>query len=520
MIIITPFLFLLFLLPSLSLSQPQPPLRGLFIDCGSTVGSTYAGLEYVPDTYYISTGSSKNITEQVVFPSLTTIRTFPLQNNRFKKFCYEIPVDRTRKYLIRTIYYYGGVNGNLNNPPVFDQIVDGTLWSVVNTTDDYANGDLSYYEGVFMPIGKNLSVCLAANTYTDSDPFISSLEIVLLWDQLYNSTNFKSNAFSLVARHSFGYSGPVIGYPDDQFNRYWEPFGENTSPPSNSTNPAVSGIWNLPPSRVFQTHLGTGVAEPMTLLWPPGPLPNAEYYIAFYFAEDQTTSALNSSRAIDIAINGVTYYNNLIVSPAGIAVFVNQWPLSGITNITLNPSPGSNIGPLINAGEVFQLLPAGEKTHTADVIAMLDLRGSFRNPPADWNGDPCLPRGYTWTGVTCSYGSRIRVLSLNLTSMGLYGSLSPRIHRMTALTSILLGNNSLSGTIPDLSSLKGLEILHLEDNWLEGIIPPSLGNLSNLNEVFLQNNNLTGYVPSNLLGKPGLTLRYNPGNPLLSPPQS
>lgn len=185
-------------------------LSGVLIDCGAHVGSTINGLEWLPDSGYISTGSPKFIATEGLIPTLATVRSFPLQSNVFKKFCYEIPVDRTRKYLVRTTYYYGGVNGNVN-PPVFDQIVDGTLWSVVNTTEDYLNEKLSYYEGVFMPTGKNLSVCLAGNTYTDSDPFISSLEVVLLWDQLYNSTDFRTNALSLVARHSFGYDGPVFG---------------------------------------------------------------------------------------------------------------------------------------------------------------------------------------------------------------------------------------------------------------------------------------------------------------------
>ncbi|KAK6146076.1 hypothetical protein DH2020_019945 [Rehmannia glutinosa] len=373
--------------------------------------STVNGLDWLPDTSYISTGTSKIVTEQGIIPTLATVRTFPLQNNVFKKFCYEIPVDRTRKYLIRTTYYYGGVNGN-DNPPVFDQIVDGTLWSVVNTTEDYVSGNLSYYEGVFMPTGKKLSVCLAANTYTDSDPFISALEVVLLWDQLYNSTDFRAYGLSLVARHNFGYDGPVIGYPDDQFNRYWEPFGLDAFPQSSSQNRAVSGIWNLPPPNVFQTKLARSLVEPLTLLWPPFPLQSSElYYIALYFADSQI-SASRSSRTIDITINGVAYYNNLTVTPAGIVVFANQWPLGGITNLTLTPAPGSTVGPLINAGEVFQVLPAGGKTLPRDVIAMINLKRSFQNPPADWNGDPCLPSRYSWTGVTCSEGPRIRIVTL------------------------------------------------------------------------------------------------------------
>ena len=46
------------------------------------------------------------------------------------------------------------------------------------------------------------------------------------------------------------------------------------------------------------------------------------------------------------------------------------------------------------------------------VIALEQVKKTFRNPPLDWNGDPCLPREYTWTGVTCSEGSRIRVVAL------------------------------------------------------------------------------------------------------------
>lgn len=46
------------------------------------------------------------------------------------------------------------------------------------------------------------------------------------------------------------------------------------------------------------------------------------------------------------------------------------------------------------------------------VIAMIDLRAHFQNPPEDWKGDPCLPSRYSWTGVTCSEGPRIRIVSL------------------------------------------------------------------------------------------------------------
>ncbi|GAV74792.1 LRR_1 domain-containing protein/LRRNT_2 domain-containing protein/Malectin_like domain-containing protein [Cephalotus follicularis] len=505
-------LFLSFLsLLSPSLSQ----LRATLIDCGSTVGSTIDGRRWHPDTSYISVGTPTTIATPVLDPTLSTVRSFPLQNNLHKKFCYAVPVYRGSKYMVRTTYFYGGING-VDSPPVFDQMVDGTLWSVVNTTADYSNGMASYYEGVFEAQGKSMSVCVGVNIYTDSDPFISALEFVILGDSLYNSTDFKSHGLSLVSRHIFGYSGPIIRYPDDRFDRFWEPYLESKSTPASNNNVPVRGFWNLPPSKVFDTVLASNQSEPIDLIWPQVSLPTSTYYIALYFANNHGSSS-TKSRMFSITFNGVTYYKHLNVTKEGVAVFSTMWPLTGTTKLTLTPAVGSNDSPLINGGEVFSVLALGGRTLTRDVIALEKIKSSLQNPPLDWNGDPCFPREYSWTGVNCSEGPRIRVVTLNLTSMGLSGSLSASISNLTALTSIELGNNTLSGSIPDLSSLRMLEILHLEDNQLSGEIPPSLGNMASLNELFLQNNNLTGQVPSSLIGKPGLNLRTSPGNQLVSP---
>ncbi|KAL8188631.1 hypothetical protein R6Q57_029651 [Mikania cordata] len=507
------YLSLLLTLSLLPISLSQPP-RSLLIDCGSTVTSTVSGQQWIPDTDFISTGTSKNITQNALLPTLSTVRTFPLLpiNLRRRKFCYVVPVYRTARYLVRTTYYYGGVN-NPVLPPVFDQIVDGSFWSVVNTTDDYVKGSASYYEGVFLATGKSMSVCLASNTYTDSDPFISALEFVLLADSLYNSTDFGNFSLRLVARHSFGYNGSIISYPEDKFNRYWEPFGENNPTTSRGANVSINGFWNLPPLKVFQTQLSVNRLEPLEIQWPLEPLKNSIYYIALYFADDTESS----SRTLNITINGVTLYNNLRIPQTGVALFSSRWPLAGPTKITLTPAAGSTLGPLINGGELFEVIPVGGRTITRDVIGMNGLKNSFRNPPFDWNGDPCLPKENSWTGVTCSAGSNIRVTGLNLTSMGLLGSLSPNIANLTALNHIWLGNNNLSGSIPNLSTLRMLKTVHLEDNHFNGPFPSSLANIDGLQELFLQNNNLTGQVPSSLKTKLGSNLRIVPGNSLLDP---
>lgn len=104
---------------------------------------------------------------------------------------------------MRTIYYYGGFDGG-KEPPVFDQIIGGTKWSIVNTTEDYANGLTSFYEIIVVAPTKTLSVCLARNTHTASSPFISAIEVITVDDSMYNSTDFANYALVTVARGAFG----------------------------------------------------------------------------------------------------------------------------------------------------------------------------------------------------------------------------------------------------------------------------------------------------------------------------
>ena len=142
-------------------------------------------------------------------PILSTLRYFPDTSSR--KYCYVIPVVKGGKYLVRTTYYYGGFDGG-KEPPVFDQIVEGTKWGVVNTTEDYANGLSSYYEIMVMAMGKSLSFCLARNKHTKSSPFVSAIELEYMDNSLYNSTEFNKFALTTVARNYFGNQGDSIRY--------------------------------------------------------------------------------------------------------------------------------------------------------------------------------------------------------------------------------------------------------------------------------------------------------------------
>lgn len=98
------------------------------------------------------------------------------------------------------------------------------------------------------------------------------------------------------------------------------------------------------------------------------PKPQKNYYIALYFADNNGSSS-GGSRILNITVNGITYYSNLNVTTEGVVVFANQWRLSGPTTITVTPASTSSKGPLINAGEIFQVLSLGERTLTRDGMA-------------------------------------------------------------------------------------------------------------------------------------------------------
>nr|DAD45177.1 TPA_asm: hypothetical protein HUJ06_003407 [Nelumbo nucifera] len=103
-----------------------------------------------------------------------------------------------------------------------------------------------------------------------------------------------------------------------------------------------------------------------------------------------------------------------------------------------------------------------------------------------------------WIGVSCSgYGKRIT--ALNLSSMGISGTIEPQLSNLSFLTVLDLSNNNFHGQVPyGLGYLPRLRLLHLENNQLEGIIPPSLSKCQELQVISLSSNKCTGDVPPEL----------------------
>ncbi|KAG6424708.1 hypothetical protein SASPL_115128 [Salvia splendens] len=101
-----------------------------------------------------------------------------------------------------------------------------------------------------------------------------------------------------------------------------------------------------------------------------------------------------------------------------------------------------------------------------------------------------------WRGVKCAQG---RVVRYAVNSLALRGTVSAAsLAGLDQLRVLSLRNNSLSGPIPDFSSLLNLKTLFLDHNRFSGEFPLSILFLHRLLILDLSRNNFTGSLPQNL----------------------
>ncbi|XP_040991712.1 probable LRR receptor-like serine/threonine-protein kinase At3g47570 [Juglans microcarpa x Juglans regia] len=146
---------------------------------------------------------------------------------------------------------------------------------------------------------------------------------------------------------------------------------------------------------------------------------------------------------------------------------------------------------------MFQLIqPFNNFTDQSALIAFKSHISSSPNETllaANWSAPNSV---CNLIGVSCSR-RRQRVTALDLSYMGLHGTISPHIGNLSFLVSLHLSDNSFFGFIPhEISRLHRLRILILSFNQLEGSIPPSIHNCRKLRKVSFDSNRLIGAIPS------------------------
>nr|AFO67893.1 leucine-rich repeat receptor-like kinase [Brassica rapa subsp. oleifera] len=140
-----------------------------------------------------------------------------------------------------------------------------------------------------------------------------------------------------------------------------------------------------------------------------------------------------------------------------------------------------------------------------EVAALMSVKNKMKDQTEVLSGwdinsvDPC-----TWNMVGCS--AEGFVVSLEMASKGLSGTISTNIGEFTHLHTLLLQNNQLTGPIPsELGQLSELKTLDLSGNRFSGKIPASLGFLTHLNYLRLSRNLLSGRIPQLVAGLSGLS---------------
>ncbi|KAG8502418.1 hypothetical protein CXB51_000452 [Gossypium anomalum] len=92
-----------------------------------------------------------------------------------------------------------------------------------------------------------------------------------------------------------------------------------------------------------------------------------------------------------------------------------------------------------------------------------------------------------------------RVTALDLTGLGIVGTLPPHLGNLSFLSLLYVTNNSFYGGLPvQLSNLRRLKYLSFGNNSFNGEIPSRLGSLTELRRLFLYQNKFKGVIPFSL----------------------
>ncbi|XP_015696276.1 senescence-induced receptor-like serine/threonine-protein kinase [Oryza brachyantha] len=470
----------------LQAAHAQPDSNGFIsIDCGLSGKAGYVDnatkLFYLPDAGFTDAGTNHNISAEYISPGsfriFDNVRSFP---GAVLRSCYTLrSLVPGLKYLVRATFKYGNYD-DLRRPPVFDLYAGVNFWTTVNITDATT---ARAAEAIVVVPEESMQVCLL-NTGKGT-PFISSLDLRPLKNSLYPNAN-STQGLVLVDRFNFGPMDTIIRFPDDPRDRLWTPSIDTARYVEISTTKTVQHVEKdvfEAPSAVMQTAIAPrNASDSIEVYWitgagaygdpPPG------YVAVMHFSELQLLQG-GAVRAFSISLNGQWLDLDMRPDYLYADASYNTAPFTGSAryNLTFRATANSTLPPIINALEVFSVIPTTNvPTQPKDVSSITAIKNQYQ-VKVNWMGDPCVPKTLAWDWLICSYAisSPPTITSVNLSFSGLHGHISSSFANLNALQYLNLSYNFLTGSIPEaLSQLSSLILLDLTGNQLSGSIPSEL----------------------------------------------
>lgn len=139
---------------------------------------------------------------------------------------------------------------------------------------------------------------------------------------------------------------------------------------------------------------------------------------------------------------------------------------------------------------------------STDKQALLALKSRISHDPSNLLANNWSISSFfcDWIGVTCGGARHERVTALDISNLGLTGTLPPQLGNLSFLVTLSIRNNSFYGSLPDeLTQLRSLKYLNFGYNRFSAGLPESIfDNLPNLEFFYVHFNMFQGKIPSTL----------------------
>ncbi|KAG7653426.1 Protein kinase-like domain superfamily [Arabidopsis suecica] len=339
------------------------------------------------------------------------------------------------------------------------------------------SGDGVLEEIIHITRSNVLEICLV-KTGT-STPIISSIE---LRPFLYDTYTAQTGSLRSYNRFYFTDSNNYIRYPQDVHDRIWIPLLLPEWTHINTTHHVIDSIDGYdPPQDVLRTGaMPANASDPMTFTWNLETATDQVY--GYIYTAEITDVPANETREFEVVANDKVHFDPFSPTKFEAQILFNDVPLTcegGFCRVRLIKTPRSTLPPLMNAFEIFTVIefPQSE-TNQNDVIALKKIQATYGLNRISWQGDPCVPKQFSWTGLSCNVidlSTPPRIVKLDLSSSGLNGVISPSIQNLTQLQELDLSQNNLTGEVPEfLAKMKSLLVINLSGNKLSGLVPQAL----------------------------------------------